>query len=65
MFDDLRNTATVPDEEEEAAHGSLIERMPLFRTMTPQQRFVIAFFLFMNVAVLGFACLMAFDRFVF
>ena len=65
MFDDLRNTASAQEDEEEVAHGSLIERMPFFKTLTPQQRFIIALFLFLNVAVLGFACLAAFDIFVF
>ena len=59
MFDDLRQSSAALEEEEDVVREPLIERMPLFRQMTPQQRFLIALLLFFNVTVLGFGCLLA------
>jgi hypothetical protein len=59
MFDDLRQSNQPPVEEEDIAHESLIERMPVFKQMTPQQRFMIALLLFFNIVVLGCGCLLA------
>jgi hypothetical protein len=60
MFDDLRqSSAAVQEEEEELARRPLIERMPVFKDLTPQQRFLIALLIFFNVVVLGFGCLLA------
>ncbi|HET7376941.1 MAG TPA: hypothetical protein VFK30_09550 [Anaerolineae bacterium] len=65
MFDDLRQQSTAPvPEEEDIAHESLIERMPIFKQMTPQQRFLIALLLFFNIVVLGCGCLLAFGKMV-
>ena len=58
MFDDLRNVEIEP-EAYEAARPSLVERLPVFSQLKPQQRFVLALMLFLNVAVLGCGCLLA------
>ncbi len=63
MFDDLRqSSAAVHEEEEELARRSLVERMPVFKDLSPQQRFVIALLILFNIAVLGFGCLLASGR---
>jgi hypothetical protein len=61
MFDDLRqqSNSAVPEPEEDIVHESLIERMPLFKQLAPQQRLLIALLLFFNVVVLGCGCLLA------
>jgi hypothetical protein len=60
MFDDLRQQSATPiQEDDDLTHESLIERMPIFKQMTPQQRFLIALLLFFNVVVLGCGCLLA------
>ena len=60
MFDDLRqSSAAVQEEEEELTHRPLLERMPVFKNLTPQQRLLVALLIFFNVAVLGFGCLLA------
>ena len=59
MFEDLRNAPVEPEAEDEAP-PSLVERLPLFKQLKPQQRFILALLLFMNVAVLGCGCLLAF-----
>ncbi|HZY43570.1 MAG TPA: hypothetical protein VFF70_02375 [Anaerolineae bacterium] len=65
MFDDLRQQSAAPTEEEdEMLHESLIERMPIFKQLTPQQRFFIALLLLFNVVVLGCGCLLASGRVV-
>lgn len=65
MFDDLRQQSTTAiQEEDDTAHESLIERMPIFKQLTPQQRFLIALLLFFNVVVLGCGCLLAAGRVV-
>lgn len=63
MFEDLRSAA--PMEAEPATEPpSLVERLPLFSKLKPQQRFLLALLLFMNVAVLGCGFLLAFEKFV-
>ena len=62
MFEDLRNVSE-PESYEEPAE-SLVERLPFFSKLKPRERFVLALLLFMNVAVLGCGCLLAFDRIV-
>ncbi len=65
MFDDLRQQSAAPSQEDdESLHESLIERMPIFKQLTPQQRFLIALLLFFNVVVLGCGCLLASGRVV-
>ena len=65
MFDDLRNAAAAEAESAQSEpRPSLVERLPLFSRLKPQQRLILAFLLFMNVAVLGCGCLMVFDRIV-
>jgi hypothetical protein len=63
MFDDLRqqSNSALPEkeEEEDTVQESLIERMPLFKQLAPQQRLLIALLLFFNVVVLGCGCLLA------
>jgi hypothetical protein len=60
MFDDLRqSSAAIQEEEEELAHRPLLERMPVFKDLTPQQRLLVALLIFFNVVVLGFGCLLA------
>ncbi len=65
-FDDLRQSsiAPEPEEEDDSVPQSLIERMPVFKQMTAQQRFLIAVLLFFNVVVLGCGCLLAFGKVV-
>jgi len=60
MFDDLRNVEIEP-EVYETARPSLVERLPVFSQLKPRQRFVLALLLFLNVAILGCGCLLAFD----
>jgi hypothetical protein len=63
MFEDLRSAPVEPEVVEEA-RPSLVERLPILKQLKPQQRFLIALLLFMNVAVLGCGCLLAFDKMV-
>ncbi|HLF25565.1 MAG TPA: hypothetical protein VJG32_04465 [Anaerolineae bacterium] len=63
MYDDLRNAALEPEAAEEW-RPSLVERLPLFSHLKPQQRFILALLLFLNVAVLGCGCLIAFDKLI-
>jgi hypothetical protein len=64
MFDELRNASLESEPVVDEPRPSLVERLPLLSRLKPQQRFILALLLFMNVAVLGCACLMAFDRIV-
>jgi hypothetical protein len=65
MFDDLRKAEVDPNVRYyEEASPSLVERLPVFSVLKPQQRFVLALLLFMNVTVLGCGCLLAFDRLI-
>ena len=62
-FDDLRQQSIAVQEEQAAAEPqSLMDRMPLFKDLRPQERFMIALLIFMDVAVLGFGCLLVTDR---
>jgi len=63
MFEDLRHVEAEP-EAYEVVRPSLVERLPVFSQLKPRQRFVLALLLFMNVAVLGCGCLLAFDRLI-
>ncbi len=64
MFDDLRSAEIEPEAYDEP-RPSLVERLPVFAQLKPRQRFVLALLLFLNVAVLGCGCLLAFDRLIF
>jgi hypothetical protein len=64
MLDDLRNVEVEPNAGYEDASPSLVERLPVFSVLKPQQRFILALLLFMNVTVLGCGCLLAFDRLI-
>ena len=59
-FDDLRQQSLAVQEQHYAdASPSLMDRMPLFKDLKPQERFIIALFIFIDVTVLGFGCLLA------
>jgi hypothetical protein len=59
-FDDLRQQSLAVQEQHYAAESpSLMDRMPLFKDLKPKERFIIALFIFIDVAVLGFGCLLA------
>lgn len=67
-FDELRKSAQEsPDlleeeEEDEAVQSVSRDRSTMFLGMTPLERMFISMFLFMNVAVLGIALLLATGR---
>lgn len=62
-FDDLRQQSiAVQEQQVTAAPQSLIERMPLFKDLQPQQRFAVALVIFFDVLVLGFGCLLVSDK---
>lgn len=62
-FDDLRQQSIAVQEEQYTAEPqSLMERMPLFKDLKPQERFAIALLIFMDVAILGFGCLLVTDK---
>ncbi len=62
-LDDLRQQSIAVQEEQEAAEPQvLMDRMPLFKQLKPQERFIVALLIFMDVAVLGFGCLLVTDR---
>jgi len=59
-FDDLRQQSlAVQEQQYVATQPSLMDRMPLFKDLKPRERFMIALILFIDVAVLGFGCLLA------
>jgi hypothetical protein len=59
-FDDLRQQSlAVQEQESTAAQQSLMDRMPLFKDMKPRERFIVALFIFLDVTILGFGCLLA------
>ncbi len=59
-FDDLRQQSIAMQEQHYTAEPqSLMDRMPLFKDLKPRERFMIALILFIDVAVLGFGCLLA------
>ncbi len=62
-LDDLRQQSITAQEEQAAAEPqSLMDRMPLFKDLRPRERFLIALLIFMDVAVLGFGCLLVTDK---
>jgi hypothetical protein len=59
-FDDLRQQSLAVQEQQYAdASPSLMDRMPLFKDLKPKERFIIAMFIFIDITVLGFGCLLA------
>ncbi len=59
-FDDLRQQSLAAQEQQYAAGPqSLMDRMPLFKDLKPRERFVVALFIFLDVTILGFGCLLA------
>ena len=58
-FDDLRQQSIAVQEQQSAAPQSLMDRMPLFKDLKPRERFIVALFIFLDVTVLGFGCLLA------
>ena len=59
-LDDLRQQSlAVQEQQYAAAPPSLMDRMPLFKDMKPRERFLIALFIFLDVTILGFGCLLA------
>ena len=59
-FDDLRQQSIAVQEQHYAAEPqSLMDRMPLFKDLKPKERFMVALFVFIDVTVLGFGCLLA------
>jgi len=59
-LDDLRQQSlAVQEQQYAAAPPSLMDRMPLFKDLKPRERFAVALFLFLDVAILGFGCLLA------
>jgi len=59
-FDDLRQQSLAAQEQQStAASPSLMDRMPLFKDLKPKERFIIALFIFIDITVLGFGCLLA------
>ena len=62
-FDDLRQQSIAVQEEQYSAEPqSLMDRMPLFKDLRPRERLLVAMFIFLDVAVLGFGCLLVFDK---
>ena len=62
-FDDLRQQSlAVQEQQYTAPPQSLMDRMPLFKDLKPRERFLIALFIFIDVTVLGFGCLLASGR---
>lgn len=62
-FDDLRQQSIAVQEQHYATESqSLMDRMPLFKDLKPRERFLVALFIFMDVAVLGFGCLLVFEK---
>jgi len=62
-FDDLRQQSIAMQEQQAAAEPqSLMDRMPLFKDLKPRERFLVALFIFLDVAVLGFGLLLVTDK---
>ena len=62
-LDELRQQSIAMQEEQAAVEPqSLMDRMPLFKDLKPQERFMVALLIFMDVAVLGFGILLVTDR---
>jgi hypothetical protein len=59
-FDDLRQQSlAVQEQQYTAPPQSLMDRMPLFKDLKPRERFAVALFIFLDVTILGFGCLLA------
>jgi hypothetical protein len=67
MFDDLRERAATgaAEYEEIEKSKSSFALADILATFTPQQRFVLALMLFLNVTVIGCMCLLASGRIQF
>jgi hypothetical protein len=63
MFDDLRERAAAEFEEPEPEKPNPLAQ--LLAGITPQQRFILALMLLLNVVVIGCMCLIAFERIQF
>ena len=63
MFDDLRERAIADFEEPEPEPSSLLAG--LLAGLGPQERFILALMLLLNVIVIGCMCLIAFERIQF
>ena len=62
-FDDLRQQSIAVQEQQYSTEPqSLMDRMPLFKDLRPRERLLVAMFIFLDVAVLGFGCLLVFDK---
>ncbi len=62
-LDDLRQQSlAVQEQQYAAAPPSLMDRMPLLKDLKPRERFIVALFLFLDVTILGFGCLLASGR---
>ena len=62
-FDDLRQQSIAVQEQQVAeAPQSLMDRMPLFKDLRPQERFAVALLIFFDVVLLGFGCLLVTDK---
>jgi hypothetical protein len=60
LDDDLRQQSLAVQEEQNAAEPpALMDRMPLMKYLKPRERFMVALFLFLDVTILGFGCLLA------
>lgn len=65
-FDDLRQQSIAVQEQQYSAESqALMDRMPLFKDLKPRERFVIALLIFINVAILGFGCLLVTEKMMF
>ena len=68
MFDNLRQQSMEsPAYDESVSSGPASsafqsQGLHLIRSLTPQQRFILALMLFLNVTVLGCAALLVFER---
>ncbi len=62
-LDELRQQSMAAQEHQaEPEQLSLLDRTPVFKDLQPRERLVIALLIFFNVVVLGFGCLLVFDK---
>jgi len=60
LDDDLRQQSLTVQEEQYAAEPpAVMDRMPLMKDLKPRERFMVALFIFLDVTILGFGCLLA------
>ena len=67
MFDNLRQQSAdgvVPEESTPEAMFTPARRSGPFLGLTPQQWFILSLMLFLNITVLGFFALLAFEKIV-